>query len=185
MRVVEQLRKDVKEAKDRENKLRCPLASRDSEKVSGAEKLREYEVAFDAMAQREAAMKSKVADMRKQVAGEMMQNGMAILKARNKILKRMHPAIYGIVEDLANYNPTRKYLPNTTVKIPILLLRWAQKDINSHLKFTDGRSIFMALETLIRGNMTADQFTWHGRSDLPDVVWHNDKYNEGSSAPLC
>ena len=69
MRVVEQLRKDVKEAKDRENKLRCLLASRDSEKVSGAEKLREYEVAFDAMAQREAAMKSKVADMRKQVAG--------------------------------------------------------------------------------------------------------------------
>ena len=47
----------------------------------------------------------------------------------------MHPAIYGIAEDLANYNPTRKYLPNTTVKIPILLLRWAQKDINSHLNF--------------------------------------------------
>ena len=71
------------------------------------------------MAQKEAAMKSKVADMRKQVAGPERH--------------QFSPEIYRRTKHLHGLGD----------------IDW--------------------------GNMTADQFTWHGRSDLPDVVWHNDK----------
>lgn len=94
----------------------------------------------------------------------------ASLTARDKILSSIYPALHKVVR-WVEQGGLDKLTPGKLEKIPVLALRWAHDHIASNACFYDGRSVFYALNELIRGQRLPDHWSKeNGRPDPPDVI---------------
>jgi len=99
------------------------------------------------------------------------------LQRREELTKELYPALHATVRRLDRGDLQRSCVPNSRARLPVLALRWSHDVIDKNLSFRNGKSMFYALERLMRGTMDTDGWVnCHDRQDEPVVVVEDGKF---------
>jgi len=117
----------------------------------------------------ERAAREEVQSLRSHYAPTVEQ-----LRQRDELLRALYPALWRTIRWIAEGN-LNKLEANTIRQLPVLALRWSHNDVNKNACFSDDRSIYLAVDELMRGRRSPDHwFREHnGYQDLPDVMLYD------------